>query len=132
MARAKIAVSNIKANTDKSVVVVDIGAGEKIRKLSVDYFPCITKSRAQRMAFVLLKRGWCRQVSLNELAMLQGARLSSFELEGLSASQIGGLIGNAMARNCLDRLLPRVLQSVGAIATLPPDKWANEEPAACI
>ena len=69
---------------------------------------------------------------MRELAKLQGANFSKFNLEGLTETQIGGLIGNAMARCCLDRLLPRVLQAVGAIATLPPDKWANEDPDACI
>jgi hypothetical protein len=43
------------------------------------------------------------------MARLQGIQLSAINLEGITASQLGAAIGNAMSVNVLKSLLPRCL-----------------------
>lgn len=57
------------------------------------------------------------------MSELQGVRLSDIKREGISDVAIGHAIGNAMSRNILDRLLPRVLFAGGLLRTLPTDRW---------
>lgn len=61
------------------------------------------------------------------MSELQGVRLSDINREGVSDVAIGRALGNAMSRNILDRLLPRVLFAAGLLRTLPTDRWERGE-----
>jgi len=47
------------------------------------------------------------------------------ENTGLSAAQMGHMLGNGMSVNVLGRILPRALFAAGLIASLPHDHWAE-------
>jgi len=77
--------------------------------------PCITRARAAGKGFLLLYAGRIRWTTLRELAKLQGASLRHLDLTGLSHTEIGGMIGNAMSGCVLDRIIPRLLWSGGIL-----------------
>ena len=76
---------------------------------------------------MLLKRGWQCWASLRDLARLQGADLAYLDLRGVTRAQLGGMIGNAISRNCFDRAILRVLYAIGCLNKLPPDNWADPD-----
>ena len=117
----------INLSSKKSVVVVDAGASAKYRHMMVDMMPCVTRTAAMSCRYIIVNQSGCRRVTVNELAKVQGVGLNRFDTSGLTRSQIGGMIGNAMSRNILDRVLPRLLFSVGVLKKLPRDKWADGE-----
>ena len=89
--------------------------------------PVVTSSAAMSCRYVLLIRSMRRKVTIKELAKLQGVQVGCYDMRGLTWHQIGGMIGNAMSRNVLDRVLPRLLFSTGTIERLPKDRWADGE-----
>ena len=105
-------------------VAVDGLAGQKFEQLTVDYCPCITHARGEQGGFVLLKQGWQCWTALQDLARLQGSDLDVLACHGVTSSQLGGMIGNAMSRNILDRVIPRLLYAAGCWDKLPVDSWA--------
>ena len=106
-------------------VVVDGMAGKKFEQLTVDYCPCITHARGKQGGFILLKKGWQCWTTLQDLARLQGSHLDFLECHGVASTQLGGMIGNAMSRNVLDRVIPRLLYAAGCLDKLPVDSWAG-------
>ena len=66
-------------------------------------------------------------MTINELANMQGVELGRYDMRGLTWRQLGGIIGTAMSRNIMDRVLPRLLFSIGTIERLPKDRWACGE-----
>ena len=87
----------------------------------------MTHARGKQGGFVLLKRGWQCWTSLQDLARLQGADLAYLDLRGVTRAQLGGMIGNAMPRNCLALVIRRVLYAIGCLNKLPPDNWADPD-----
>ena len=113
------------------LVVVDIGATLQFNNITCNYTGCITKRVGTGLGFYGPKLQ--RRLALRELGMLQGVDMkkaatdhgNKIKWKGIpSKSEMGGVIGNAMSRSILDRLLPRVLFSAGPLASMPPDRWA--------
>ena len=105
-------------------VVVDALAGKNFEQVTVDYSPCITHARGKQGGFVLLKKGWMCWTTVQDLARLQGSNLDFLSCDGVTSSQLGGMFGNAMSRNILDRAIPRLLYAAGCLDQLPLDSWA--------
>ena len=124
--RREAARKELNLDTKRGVFVLDAHAG-KFKKLTENFMPTITRSRGYTGGYLLLRKGWRRFTTLDELAKLQGTRLDRLDLTGVSNPQLGGMIGNAMSRNVLDRLIPRILYASGSIRTLPRDKWGCGE-----
>ena len=90
--------------------MVDINASPAFFKWTVGYSPCLTKARGAQGGFYVSTHG--RMLDLVELGRLQGVNVDDFKWEGiLTKNQFGSILGNAMSRNVLDRLLPRVLKA---------------------
>ena len=100
-------------------VVVDALAGNNFEQLTVGYCPCITHSRGKQGGYVILKKGWKCWTTVQDLARLQGSNLNFLSCDGVTSSQLGGMIGNAMSRNILDRVIPRLLYAAGCLDKLP-------------
>ena len=109
------------------IYALDARASEKYRHLHKNYTPTVTKARGACGGFVLLSRGLCRWLSMVESGKLQGTDISRLNLTGISRTQLGMMVGNAMSRNIMDRVLPRLLHAASLIRTLPKDKWADGE-----
>ena len=118
---------NINLQSTKSVVVVDSGASARFRSMMVDQMPCVARTAAMNRRCVLLKRSMYRKVTIKELAKLQGVQVYRYDMRGLTWRQIAGMFGNAMSKNVLDRVLPRLLFSTGTIERRPKDRWADGE-----
>ena len=108
-----------------SRIIVDIGGTSKFAHYTVDEFPTITATRAVSFAFWVADLG--RRVTLNELALLQGFDPSTFNCKHdakVSDARLAHMIGNAMSHNVLERLLPRVLDSIDILPdVVKPDRW---------
>ena len=102
--------------------MLDAHTGKKFRKVTADFMPTITRSRGYTGGYLLLSSGWRRFTTLDEIAKLQGTCLDRLNLTGVSSPQLRAMIGNAMNRNVLDRLIPRILYTGGSIQKLPGDK----------
>ena len=108
-------------------VVLDAWAGKTFRQMTMNYSPCITRTRGKAGGFLLLKHGTKRWTSLQDLAKLQGSELAPpLDVSCVNAKQLGGMIGNAMSRNVLDRIIPRLLFAIGRLNARPVDKWATK------
>ena len=110
-----------------TTLVVDAGASERYQHRSVNVMPCVTRARGQGRGYLLMRHAWCRWARTRDVARVQGINFKRYNTSGLSKRQLGAMVGNAMSRNILDRVLPRVLYSVGALCRLPGDKWAAGE-----
>lgn len=108
-----------------SRIIVDIGGTSQFAHYTVDEFPTITATRAVSFAFWVADLG--RRVTLDELVMLQGFDPASFATRKdakITDARLAHMVGNAMSCNVLERLLPRVLDSVGIVPdVVKPDKW---------
>ncbi len=83
-------------------------------------------ARGKSGGFLLMKRGFKRWTTMQELAKLQGSDLDYLDVSCVKKKQLGGMIGNAMSRNVLDRLVPRLLFAIGRPNQLPTDPWATK------
>lgn len=83
--------------------------------------PCLTRGRAGAGGHWVSNRG--RLLTIDEMLMLQGMR-ADVRRTGISNRQVGLMIGNAMSVNVLERLLLRLLPSVGLLPERPHDRWA--------
>ncbi len=110
----------------KSRIVVDIGASSKFAHYSVDQFPTITSTRAVGCDWWIADLG--RRVTTSELMFLQGFEKGSVDYVAAKVSEqrVRHMVGNAMSMNILERLLPRLLSSVGIQASRPNvDRWEH-------
>ena len=110
------------------LTVVDQGASKKFGCWAAHVLPCITRTQAMN------KRLWCslrgRAFTLTELARYQGLDGNTF-LEkcykaGLKERSIGGMIGNTMSKNVLQRILGNALPAAGLLKNKPLDMWEKE------
>ena len=83
--------------------------------------PCLTRGRAGSGGHWASTRG--RLLTIEEMLVLQGMR-ADVNCKGISNRQVGYMIGNAMSINVLERLLLRLLPSVGLLPERPRDRWA--------
>ena len=108
--------------------VVDVGCSVSRRSYMVNRFPAITSTRA-----ALATGGWWRvkmrrASCLEDYLLLQGIPTNYFNLErcGVSRARLSHMCGNAMSVNVLERLLIKVLASIGIFPSHPkPDIWRN-------
>ena len=115
-----------KTQTTSQEVIVDAAAGKGYFNMMVGVCPCITKARGGERGFYLLSQS--RYLNVFEQGRLQGWHPKWIKmLLGAcdSKSQLGKALGDAMSLNILQRLLPRMLYSVGLLTKLPEDKWAH-------
>ncbi|CAK9104355.1 unnamed protein product [Durusdinium trenchii] len=116
----------LKKQPTSQEVIVDAAAGKGYFNMMVGVCPCITKARGGERGFYLL--GQSRYLNVFEQGRLQGwhpkwVRMLLRACD--SKSQLGKALGDAMSLNILQRLLPRMLYSVGLLAKLPKDNWAH-------
>ena len=108
-----------------SRIIVDIGGTSQFAHYTVDEFPTITATRAVSFAFWVADLG--RRVTLDELMLLQGFDPAMFEGRKeakVTDARLAHMVGNAMSCNVLERLLPRVLDSIGITPdVVKPDRW---------
>ena len=83
--------------------------------------PCLTRGRAGSGGHWVSTRG--RLLTIEEMLALQGMR-ADVHRKGISDRQVGYMIGNSMSINVLERLLLRLLPSVGLLPERPHDRWA--------
>ncbi len=105
-------------------IVVDIGCTARFANYKVDCFPTITAERAANFGWWLVRHG--RRIDLPDLLKLQGIPADFFDFEGagVSKQRVAHMCGNAMSVNVLERLLPKVLASIGVHASTPQgDTW---------
>ena len=108
---------------DNDCIVIDHQASKSHRHCTKDFAPCLTRSRCMGRGY-FITAGRHRCLSDHEMARLQGADLRYLNLDGIAAKNLRSMIGNAMSRNVLDRLMPRVLFAAGLLNRIPPDLWA--------
>ena len=118
-AKEKAKQDGINLCSSRQIVVLDAQAGKNFSNFTVDYSPTITRTRGMSRGYMLLGRGWQTFMTTEDLARLQGTTTTRFNLEGLTDCQVGGMAGNAMSRNVLDRILPRLLWSCGCLDRRP-------------
>ena len=70
-----------------------------------------------------------RRLCISEMCRLQGfhPETISWQQAGVARTSMGKALGNAMTQSILERLLPRVLWSIGLLAELPNDPWEDEK-----
>lgn len=113
-------------NPETTTAVIDIGCSIKRSPAPrVDIFPCMTATRSAGCDWWLLPQG--RVVSYRELASLQGFSVHKFQDfadTGVSARQIGKMLGNSMSVNVAERIISKALFCSGLIVHEIPDRWA--------
>ena len=109
---------------DNDCIVIDHQASQSHKHCTKDFAPCLTRSRCMGRGY-FITAGRHRCLSDHELGRLQGVDLRYLNLDGISAKHLRSMIGNAMSRNVLDRLVPRVLFAAGLLHRIPPDFWAD-------
>ena len=106
--------------------VLDMGG--TMPHVMLDVCPCITRARGGQLGFWSYKR--VRRLSIPDLMRLQGVspgRFSGWQQQA-SRFQMGGIIGNAIPLNLMERLLRAILNTMGM--NCGPDRWA--EGSACL
>ena len=125
---AALSAATLKGLKPKKVpIFVDVGSSTKWSHWKEGTCLCITKARGSNGGHYVSTHN--RKMSIDELFRFQGIRPDDvpWKESQISATNIGGAIGNAMSANVLMRLVPRVLLVVGIIPAMPLDKF--EDPA---
>ena len=97
-------------NPFETPVIVDCNSSARFAASGVGFCPCITHCRGKQP-----NGYWCSTkgdyLDVDELAAFQGMKLSELDWQGagVTALQIGGMLGNAMSLGVLLQLMPRVL-----------------------
>ncbi len=105
--------------------VIDLGASKP--NWMYNRSPCLTKSR--KYGFWVTCRG--RFQSIQERLRLMGLSPQRVDLSAVSEGQLGGMIGNSMAVNVLERILIRALPAVGLAEPKDmPRRWESLRSAA--
>ena len=68
-------------------------------------------------------------MDIEELCWVQGIDSADMQFKeaGVSDSQAGGMLGNSMSRNVVERILIRAAFSVGLVISLPLDRWEDRK-----
>ncbi len=91
--------------------IVDLQAGKGRELCVIDEFPTILAGRAESQAYYATKLQ--RRVTIRELMRLQGVELARFKLDGVSATAVGRMAGNAMSCNVVEEILKQLLACAG-------------------
>ena len=59
-----------------------------------------------------------RKLSLSELMRLQGCDPKRFNTSGLTKTQLGSIIGNAMSVNVMEAVIEKAIKTIGGISKL--------------
>ena len=94
-------------------VMVDIDCSERFSTFGIDEARTVTKSRGGSGGPWVSSRG--RRVTISELMRLQGLHAEDIPAEelGLSARQVGQMVGNAVPVNTMGCILAEALSSAG-------------------
>ena len=101
----------------KTPVAVDIDCSSKFRTFGIDEVKTITRSRGGSGGPWISTRG--RRTTLNELFRLQGFNPSDFATfpeAGVTESQMGAMLGNAMTLPVIASVMAEGLWSAGLVA----------------
>ena len=108
-------------HSDTPVIIVDADGSKVHWMLGVS--PCLTRTRAAT-GFYIASRG--RRMTLQEMLRLQGlpSRHILRHQGDVTDRQLGGMIGNAISVNVLERIVGRVLPACGLVRGALSDRWA--------
>merc|ERR1719335_352895 len=108
-------------NPSKDVIIADIASSEQFVTYKVGMIPTLTRARGGDAGFYITSEQ--RKISVDEQMRFQGMRPDTipFRKAGLSRTNMGNALGNAMSCTVLERLLPRVLISSGLVS----NKWKD-------
>ncbi len=113
-------------DVDRTLLCVDVDAGDLFTQWQVEKSPCITARRASTNGFYMSGR-YNRRMKTDELGLLQGIVSGDvpWQKAGVARTTYQKMIGNANSGNILDRLLPRALRAAGLIDAnnMPEDIW---------
>ena len=116
---------NLALGIDPSthLIFTDIDCSLKFNNFTVGYLPCMTATRASSCGWWVSTRG--RRITLSELFGFHGVdeRDVPWREAGVSATQMGHMLGNTMSLNVCERVLSRALWSAGLVARSPVDRW---------
>ena len=93
---------------------MDIWSGRDYPSRMTDRVPCITRTRGGAGGYYITSVR--RLLTVEEMLNLQGLPLSYRAVarqEGVSDRQLGMMVGNAIATNVLQAILPRMLTAIG-------------------
>lgn len=91
---------------------IDVDTGRWTSKLwSCEHARCLTKARGSQGGPYLTTHG--RRTSLIELGRLQGVDVNAYNVAGLTKSQMGGMLGNAMTKPVVMALVKEMWVSLG-------------------
>ena len=112
----------------KSRIIVDIGCSSDFAQYMVNRFPTITAARSRNLAWWVADIG--RRVKLEEIMLLQGFNPKDipYVAAQVSEQRVAHMVGNAMSCCVLERLLPKVLHTIGISPTNRPesnDRWSE-------
>ena len=105
-------------------VFVDVGCTPKFAVSMARKLPCLSATRGASFNIWVSTRGRC--IQLPELFRLQGIDPADYpwEAAGVTASQMGRMLGNAMSLNMCERVLASLIWSAGLVKDKPSDRWA--------
>ena len=101
--------------------IINIGGTKP--EFMIQRCPCLTKNRCADSAFYSTKR--LRVLSIEEMMALQGVNAEVFAGwdDVLSARMMGGIVGNAMSKSVLQRVMIKLFRSVG-IPVCDDSEWS--------
>lgn len=127
LALARYGVQHVHDLKKGTVVFADIGCSERYspKKPTMNVMHTLTATRGKSGGPWCCSRG--RKMDIDELSWVQGIDSADMQFKeaGVSDSQAGGMLGNSMSLNVVERLLLRALFSVGLVSSLPVDRWED-------
>ena len=111
-------------NPLKVPVFNDVDCSLGFATSQVRMIPCLTAKRGSTCGIWVSTRG--RRIDLEEMFRFQGINSADVDWKGagVTASQMGRMLGNAMSLNVCERVLKNLLWSAGLIERLV-DRWAE-------
>ena len=112
----------------KTCVFTDVMCTPKFYTKRVLMLPCLNRTRGLTGGFWVSTRG--RLTTIAELFRFQGIsrKMIRYASIGISARQMGGILGNTMSLPVCGRVLRQLLFCAGLFSELPPDPWDNARP----
>jgi hypothetical protein len=85
--------------------ILDLGASSRFATFKINMAPTLTASRCASQGYYSTKQ--MRKLSLSELMRLQGCDPKRFKTSGLTKTQLGSIIGNAMSVNVMEAVIEK-------------------------
>ena len=96
--------------------ILDLGASSRFATFKINMAPTLTASRCASQMYYSTKQ--MRKLSLSELMRLQGCDPKRFNTSGLTKTQLGSIIGNAMSVNVMEAVIEKAIKTIGGISKL--------------